>query len=60
LSLLGYGISKPIRRVRSDCCALAVNGNAAAPPIRPITPPHVRPAKFCMFDAHFSKLRRRA
>ena len=33
LSLLGYGISTPIRRVRSGCCARAPNGHVTAPPI---------------------------
>src|SRR6476646_9285363 len=33
LSLSGYGISRPSRRVRSGCCARATNGHVAAPPI---------------------------
>ena len=33
LSLSGYGMSTPIRRVRSGCCARATNGHVTAPPI---------------------------
>src|SRR5262245_4814894 len=31
-SLAGQGMSTPMRRMRSDCCARAVNGHAAAEP----------------------------